>query len=265
MSPPRRRRSAGVGGSASVCRGVETRTAPAKRRVPQEGGYFRRALTGGPRSPTVERPKRLVGRKCVQSGQLPWTGASGDQRTGLPSGELLGLRWGDLDFTKREMRVERALHYDETLSFGARYVIGPVKGGRPRTITFDQTRAALLQDWRKEVPAALAGGTGNVTLLHGPITRRSGLRTTGWGDRARSATKRSCQRLDVSCSPGCQCCRRDRPRPCRLETFYREHVEALPATHHQRHRAGGVRRVGGAPARRAPHRAPSQRRRAPGR
>lgn len=88
-------------------------------------------------------------------------------RTGLRSGELLALRWGDLDFLKQEMRIERALHYDETLPAGERYVIGSVKGGRPRTITFDKTCAALLQDWRKELPVALTGGKGNVTALHG--------------------------------------------------------------------------------------------------
>ncbi len=60
-------------------------------------------------------------------------------RTGLRSGELLALRWGDLDFAKREMRLERALHYDETRPRGERYVLGPPKGGRSRTVTFDQT------------------------------------------------------------------------------------------------------------------------------
>lgn len=88
-------------------------------------------------------------------------------RTGLRSGELLALRWGDLDLNKREMRIERALHYDETLPVGERYVIGSVKGGRPRTVTFDKTCAELLQDWRKDLPAALTGGRGHVTTLHG--------------------------------------------------------------------------------------------------
>lgn len=50
-------------------------------------------------------------------------------RTGLRSGELLGLRWGDFDFNKSEMRIERALHCDETLPLGERFVIGPIKGG----------------------------------------------------------------------------------------------------------------------------------------
>jgi len=88
-------------------------------------------------------------------------------RTGLRSGELLALRWGDLDFTKSEMRLERALHYDETLPAGTRYVIGPVKGGRPRTVTFDAVCSSVLQDWRKELPAALSGERGNVTTLRG--------------------------------------------------------------------------------------------------
>jgi integrase len=88
-------------------------------------------------------------------------------RTGLRSGEILALRWGDLDFNRNEMRIERALHYDESLPLAERYVIGQVKGGRPRTVTFDKTCAALLQDWRKELPGLLAGGSGNVTPLRG--------------------------------------------------------------------------------------------------
>ena len=88
-------------------------------------------------------------------------------RTGRRTGELLALSWGDLDFNKHEIRVERALHYDETLPVGERYVIGTVKGGRPRTITFDRTCATLLEDWRKDAPAVLAGGSGNVTALRG--------------------------------------------------------------------------------------------------
>lgn len=88
-------------------------------------------------------------------------------RTGMRSGEILALRWGDLDFTRNEMRIERALHYDETFPPGERYLIGPVKGGRPRTITFDGTCAALLQDLRRTLPAALCAGSGNVAALRG--------------------------------------------------------------------------------------------------
>lgn len=85
-------------------------------------------------------------------------------RTGLRSGEILALRWGDLDLNRNQMRIERALHYDETLPCTQRYVIGPVKGGRPRTVTFDQTCASLLRDWRKQLPELLTGGAGTVPL-----------------------------------------------------------------------------------------------------
>ncbi len=88
-------------------------------------------------------------------------------RTGLRSGEVLALRWGDIDFTKSEMRIERALHYDESLPVGERYVIGSVKGGRPRTVSFDRTCASILNDWRKDLPGLLAGGRSNVTPLFG--------------------------------------------------------------------------------------------------
>lgn len=88
-------------------------------------------------------------------------------RTRLRSGEVLALRWGDLNFDKAEMRIERALHYDETLPTGERYVIGSVKGGRPRTVSLDRTCAAMLIDWRKVLQGHLAGGGANVTPLFG--------------------------------------------------------------------------------------------------
>ena len=85
----------------------------------------------------------------------------------MRSGELLALRWGDVDSKKSELRIERALHYDETRPVGERYVTGSVKGGRPRTVSFDRTCASILDDWRKVLPALLAGGRGNVTPLLG--------------------------------------------------------------------------------------------------
>ena len=80
-------------------------------------------------------------------------------RTGLRSGELLGLRWGDLDFSKSEMRIERALHCDETLPLGERFVVGPVKGGRPRTVTYDQTCSLLFAGLAEGV--AIGAGRGD--------------------------------------------------------------------------------------------------------
>lgn len=66
-------------------------------------------------------------------------------RTGLRSGELLALQWGELHFDKREIRIERALHDGQTPPPGDRYVLGPVKGGPSRTIAFDLTCGALLR------------------------------------------------------------------------------------------------------------------------
>ena len=85
-------------------------------------------------------------------------------RTGLRSGELLALQWGDLNFDRNEMRIQRALHYDQTRPTGDRYVLGPVKGGRSRTVTFDLTCAALLRDWRSLVRGLATDGE-NVTPL----------------------------------------------------------------------------------------------------
>lgn len=130
---------------------------------------------GRPKGPTSRRVKPFsiwdvdeLSRFCdwALANDKPWARAWVIlARTGLRSGELLGLPWGDIDFNKSEMRIERALHCDEALPLGERFVIGPVKGGRPRTVTFDRTCALLLQDWRKVVPSVLAGATGNVTPL----------------------------------------------------------------------------------------------------
>jgi integrase len=132
---------------------------------------------GRPKGPTSQRVKPFsiwdvdeLTRFCdwALANDEPWARAWVIlARTGLRSGELLGLRWGDIDFNKSEVGIERALHCDETLPLGERFVIGPVKGGRPRTVTFDRTCALLLQDWRKVLPSVLDGATGNVTPLRG--------------------------------------------------------------------------------------------------
>ena len=89
-------------------------------------------------------------------------------RTGLRSGEVLALRWGDLDFNRNEMRIERALHYDESLPL-ARALRDRASQGRPAAHGHlrQDLRRRLLQDWRRELPGLLAGGTGNVTPMGG--------------------------------------------------------------------------------------------------
>ncbi|WP_082624323.1 tyrosine-type recombinase/integrase [Nocardioides sp. Soil805] len=133
--------------------------------------------SGRPRGETAKRVKPFVIWNVEQlTSFCDWALADDEpwarawillSRTGLRSGELLALRWGDVNFKKSELRIERALHYDETRPVGERYVTGSVKGGRPRTVSFDRTCASILDDWRKVLPALLAGGRGNVTALFG--------------------------------------------------------------------------------------------------
>lgn len=70
-------------------------------------------------------------------------------RTGMRSGELLALQWGDFDFEGRTLAIERALHYDEDRPAGERYYIGDVKHGRPRTITISHRVVEVMKAWRK--------------------------------------------------------------------------------------------------------------------
>ena len=133
--------------------------------------------SGRPRGETAKRVKPFVIWNVEQlTSFCDWALADDEpwarawillSRTGLRSGELLALRWGDIDVNKSEMRIERALHYDETLPVGERYVVGSVKGGRPRIVSFDRTCTSILDDWRKVLPGLLAGGGDNVTPLFG--------------------------------------------------------------------------------------------------
>lgn len=100
-------------------------------------------------------------------------------RAGLRQGELLELRWDDIDLVKGALRVRRAI-YDG--------VIDVPKGGRTREVPMgDDLRAAL-----RELPSRFAAGLvwpgeGGRNLAKGeakwPLWRackRAGLRRIGW-------------------------------------------------------------------------------------
>jgi integrase len=100
-------------------------------------------------------------------------------RAGLRQGELLELRWDDVDLIKGALRIRRAI-YDG--------VIDVPKGGRNREVPMgDDLRAAL-----RELPSRFAGGLvwpceGGRNLTKGeakwPLWRackRAGLRRVGW-------------------------------------------------------------------------------------
>ncbi|WP_448629546.1 site-specific integrase [Cellulomonas soli] len=81
-------------------------------------------------------------------------------RTGLRSGELLGLRWSDIDLRAATLTVERAVRYNETLPKGERSEVTLPKNGRTRRIALDQATVHLFTTWRHQA----ARGSGTVPL-----------------------------------------------------------------------------------------------------
>lgn len=61
--------------------------------------------------------------------------------TGCRRGEILGLRWSDVDRRKRVLHVERAVKREET---GRRLRVGPTKTHQDRRIALDDVTLALL-------------------------------------------------------------------------------------------------------------------------
>ena len=64
--------------------------------------------------------------------------------TGMRKGELLGLRWQDIDFSTRRLTVARS--YNTT-----------PKGGKPRPLRLPSICIPILQEWKKECPVTPAG------------------------------------------------------------------------------------------------------------
>jgi integrase len=67
--------------------------------------------------------------------------------TGVRRGELLGLRWGDIDADRATLHVRRAIKHND----GAGWVIGPPKTHQERTIALDSFTMAVLTEHRARV------------------------------------------------------------------------------------------------------------------
>jgi integrase len=67
--------------------------------------------------------------------------------TGVRRGELLGLRWGDIDTDRATLHVRRAIKHND----GAGWVIGPPKTHQERTIALDPFTMAVLNEHRARV------------------------------------------------------------------------------------------------------------------
>lgn len=67
---------------------------------------------------------------------------------GLRKGEVIGLRWPDLDLKTRRLTVERSVWQEPGRNGGPpRRIVKPPKSGRPRTVAISPTFAARLSEW----------------------------------------------------------------------------------------------------------------------
>ncbi|BCT76083.1 site-specific integrase [Sinomonas cyclohexanicum] len=70
--------------------------------------------------------------------------------TGMRRGELLGLRWGDVDFTTGRVSVRRSASLIKTEGNGDRIDVGPTKTGKARVVDLDAQTLSDLRVYRKE-------------------------------------------------------------------------------------------------------------------
>lgn len=68
--------------------------------------------------------------------------------TGLRRGELVGLRWGDVDLDRATLSIKRSIGI--VITDGKRKpIIGPTKTGKARVIDLDASTVEVLRAWRK--------------------------------------------------------------------------------------------------------------------
>lgn len=132
-------------------------------------------LAGRPRGPRAKRVKPFAVWDAEQvaafcewaiATEQPWATAWGLLvRTGLRSGELLALRWPDIDLRAKTLTVERTLRYNESLPLGERYETSLPKSGRSRAIALDAAALELVDVWRRRLTTT----TRNIGFGSGPV------------------------------------------------------------------------------------------------
>lgn len=114
---------------------------------------------GRPKGAAAKRKKPFVVWTPEQTRSFcDWATATGQHwadayevlvRTGLRIGELFGLEWSDIDFTRATLTVARQVRVVEREA-GWAQELAPPKGGRSRTISLDATCVKILQDLRRK-------------------------------------------------------------------------------------------------------------------
>ena len=70
--------------------------------------------------------------------------------TGMRRGELLGLRWRDVDLDAATITVRRSAGLIRTKDEGAVITEGPTKTGKPRVVDLDLGTVAVLRAWKRD-------------------------------------------------------------------------------------------------------------------
>jgi integrase len=70
--------------------------------------------------------------------------------TGMRRGELLGLRWRDIDLDAATITVRRSAGLIRNMGEGASVTEGPTKTGKPRVVDLDPGTVAVLRAWKRE-------------------------------------------------------------------------------------------------------------------
>jgi integrase len=70
--------------------------------------------------------------------------------TGMRRGELLALRWRDIDLDSGTVSIRRSVGVVRVHGQGATLNEGPTKTGRPRVIDLDDDTVTVLRAWRRE-------------------------------------------------------------------------------------------------------------------
>jgi integrase len=118
------------------------------------------AVKSSPPSAREARPPEMHPLTAAQlRGFLDWTRDNNRElhaawtmlaMTGMRRGELLALRWRDIDLDAATVSVRRSAGVVRVMGEGATITEGPTKTGRPRVIDLDDATVTMLRAYRRE-------------------------------------------------------------------------------------------------------------------